>query len=199
MTMITRPTSSALAAGACGRPHLTARLSAQQPRRSPIPVTALNHMTLTVSDLKRSVDFYQALFGMPIQARQGATVLLRIGAGPQFIAIAAGGGNAKPGIGHFCLTTRNFNADRLMSILARHGVTKADGSDGGLSGGPMNARVRVRFPIAAGPRRDADSTSVIPMASSFAQDRLLRRRRRDGNLCPSPEPAPARGALRCGT
>jgi hypothetical protein len=28
---------------------------------------------------------------MPIQARQGATTLLRIGAGPQFIALGAAG------------------------------------------------------------------------------------------------------------
>ena len=42
----------------------------------------LSQMTLSVSDVKRSMDFYQGLFGMPIQARQGSTVILRIGAGP---------------------------------------------------------------------------------------------------------------------
>ena len=46
-----------------------------------IPVRALNQITLLVSDVKRSVDFYQGLFGMPIQARQGSTVVLRIGNG----------------------------------------------------------------------------------------------------------------------
>lgn len=34
-----------------------------------IRVRALNHMTLTVSDPKRSLEFYQGLFGMPKRAR----------------------------------------------------------------------------------------------------------------------------------
>src|SRR6187549_2517272 len=93
-----------------GASNVIPRLRAQQSPAPPIPLRALNHMTLMVSDVKRSVDFYQGLFGMPIQARQGAAVLLRIGAGPQFIAIARGGADAKPGIGHFCMTTDNFNA-----------------------------------------------------------------------------------------
>ena len=40
---------------------------------APLKMRAFNHMTLSVSDPKRSLDFYQGLFGMPIQARQGAT------------------------------------------------------------------------------------------------------------------------------
>ena len=60
---------------------------------------ALNHFTLAVSDVKRSLDFYQGLFGMPIQARQGSTVLLRMGNGPQFLALTAAGANP-PSIVH---------------------------------------------------------------------------------------------------
>src|SRR6185503_20847028 len=86
-------------------------------------VRALNHMTLAVSDPKRSVDFYQGLFGMPIQARQGATTLLRIGAGPQFLALSGTGPNGTPSINHVCLTTDNFDADRALAALAKVGVT----------------------------------------------------------------------------
>src|SRR4029077_12655973 len=163
-----------------------------------IAVKSLNHMTLTVSDVKRSVDFYQGLFGMPIQARQGATVLLRIGAGPQFIAIGKGDGNQKPGIGHFCMTTANFNADRLMGILARHGVTKAGASGGGLSGGPMNARVRMRFPDRGGAKEgtpelylgDPDGIVIQLQDTTYCGGGGVL-----GNLCPLPEPAPTRGVL----
>ena len=49
----------------------------------PVPVSRLNHMMLSVSDPGRSLEWYQGLFGMPIAARQGNTVLLRVGAGPQ--------------------------------------------------------------------------------------------------------------------
>jgi catechol 2,3-dioxygenase-like lactoylglutathione lyase family enzyme len=49
-------------------------------------VRGINHVGLAVSDVKRSVDF-QGLFGMPIIRRQGSTVNLQIGAGPQFLGL----------------------------------------------------------------------------------------------------------------
>ncbi|MBI3490301.1 MAG: VOC family protein, partial [Acidobacteria bacterium] len=113
-------------------------------------VRAFNHFTLSVSDPKRTIDFYQGLFGMPIQARQGPTTLLRIGAGPQFLAVSPAGANGTPSINHLCVTVEDFNVDRILKVLADHGVTKADGTGGGLSGGPMKVRVRRRGPEAGG-------------------------------------------------
>ena len=65
---------------------MSPRLLAQGPAPT-LRVNGLSQITLTVSDVKRSLDFYQGLFGMPVQARQGATVLLRIGNGPRFLAL----------------------------------------------------------------------------------------------------------------
>jgi catechol 2,3-dioxygenase-like lactoylglutathione lyase family enzyme len=129
-----------------------ARPGIAQARKPPIVARALNHMTLTVSDPKRSLEFYQGLFGMPIQARQGPTVILRIGSGPQFMALSPGGPNAMPGINHFCMLVDDFNVDRMLKILEDHGVTKSDPptpgaggpAGGGLTGGPMKVRIRMR-------------------------------------------------------
>ena len=121
---------------------LAPRLFAQA--KPTIPVKALNQFTLLVSDVKRSLDFYQGLFGMPIQARQGSTTLLRIGPGPQFMAIAPAGSNPpsiKPLVG---LTVENFNADRLAGVLAQHGITKAAADDSGV--GAMKMRLTRRGP-----------------------------------------------------
>src|SRR5215467_15649528 len=117
------------------------RLLAQAAKPT-IPVKALNQFTLLVSDVKRSIDFYQGLFGMPIQARQGSTVLLRIGNGPQFVAIGPAGSNPPsiaPVIG---VSVENFNADRLAGILAQHGIAKAASDDPGPSGGALKMRTR---------------------------------------------------------
>ena len=95
-----------------------------QAAKPTITVKALNQFTLLVSDVKRSIDFYQGLFGMPIQARNGSTVLLRIGNGPQFIALAPAGSNPPsiaPAIG---MTIENFDAKRVAAVLAQHGITK---------------------------------------------------------------------------
>ena len=98
------------------------RLFAQASKPT-IPAKALNQFTLLVSDVKRSIDFYQGLFGMPIQTRQGSTVLMRIGNGPQFMAIAPAGSDP-PGIAPIVgISVENFNADRLAGVLMQHGVT----------------------------------------------------------------------------
>lgn len=109
-----------------------------------LKVGALNHFTISVADPKRTLDFYQHLFGMPIQARQGATTVLRIGPGPQFMAVGALGANQQPSITHYCVTVEDFSVDRVLNVLAQHGVTRVDAPGGGMSGGPMKVRVRMR-------------------------------------------------------
>jgi len=115
-----------------------------QSAKPAIPVRALTQFTLNVSDVKRSIDFYQGLFGMPIQARHGSTVLLRIGSGPQFMAITPAGSNP-PSIAPIVgMSVDNFNADRVVAALEQHGITKAAAADTGLSGGAMKVRVSMR-------------------------------------------------------
>ena len=86
---------------------------AQAAARPPIPIRYFNHFMLSVSDVQRSVDFYQGLFGMPIQARQGSSVLLRVGPGPQYLGLTPAG-QSPPSISHFGLAVDGFNADSVM-------------------------------------------------------------------------------------
>jgi catechol 2,3-dioxygenase-like lactoylglutathione lyase family enzyme len=120
---------------------------------APIRVRGINHVTLSVSDVKRSVDFYQGLFGMPVISRQGMTANLQIGAGPQFLGVSSAGSNA-PNINHLCLGVDDFNVDRITAILSQRGLAKTDvagnAGGGGLGGGAMRMRVRMRGPEAGG-------------------------------------------------
>ncbi|MGH9142916.1 MAG: VOC family protein [Vicinamibacterales bacterium] len=120
-------------------PRLVPPLLAQA-GASPLRVTGINHIGLAVSDAKRSVEFYQELFGMPVRGRQGSMTLLQLGAGPQFLAIAPVAGGASPSITHFCLGVDGFNVDRALASLAAHGVEKAGAI------GPMKALVESRGP-----------------------------------------------------
>ena len=88
---------------------MTARKFAQS-GNSPIRVKGYNHVTLSVSDVKRSTDFYQGLFGTPIISRQGQTANLRIGSGPQFLGVSAAG-STRPNINHICFGVDGFNVD----------------------------------------------------------------------------------------
>src|SRR5262245_51731575 len=100
------------------------RLFAQS-SNPPIRTKGINHVTLHVSDLKRSVDFYQGLFGMPVINRQAMSVGLQIGTGPQHLGLSIAGTEA-PNINHVCLNVENFNVDRIVGILTQRGFTKSD-------------------------------------------------------------------------
>jgi catechol 2,3-dioxygenase-like lactoylglutathione lyase family enzyme len=177
----------------------SARVFAQPP--SPIRVTGINHVTLSVSDVKRSVDFYQGLFGMPIVSRQGETRGLRIGAGPQHLGISAAG-SAAPNINHICLGVDGFDVDRITAALTARGFMKSDvagnAGGGGLGGGPMTMRVRVRGPEAGGGRdgtpelyfSDADGIVMQLQDATYCSGSG-----RLGNVCAAVERSPGPGLM----
>jgi catechol 2,3-dioxygenase-like lactoylglutathione lyase family enzyme len=117
------------------------RLLAQAPAAK-FRVTGLSQITLTVSDVARSLDFYQGLFGMPVQARQGSTVLLRIGNGPRFIALRQAGAGEKPSISALGFGVQDFSLDRAMQTLTSQGFTAAP-SDA-TKPGPKQTLIRTR-------------------------------------------------------
>jgi catechol 2,3-dioxygenase-like lactoylglutathione lyase family enzyme len=103
-----------------------------------IRVRAINHFAIAVADPKRSVDFYQGLFGMPVAARTETSTLLRVGAGPQFISIGPVASGAAPSITHYCLGVEDFNVDRLLAALAKAGINKGERTS------PMTVAVSMR-------------------------------------------------------
>lgn len=183
-------------------PHFLPRLVAQS-RPAAVRVRGLQHMTIVVSDVKRSLDFYQGLFGMPVQARQGSTVMLRIGSGPQFLALRPAGPDDKPGFSHFGMAVENTNknvldTEPIMKALAAHGVSKAEGAGGGLSGGPMKTRVTMRGPDRGGapagtPELYLGDPDGIVIQLQDAQ--YCGGAGGLGSVCPPLEPGPKKGRL----
>ena len=158
----------------------------------PIPVRAINHMTLSVSDPALTLAWYQGLFGMPVAARQAETVVLRVGDGPQFMALG-GGASDTPRITHLCLAVDNFDTDRLVRILGENGVAASGAS------GPMQSRVRMRGEEFGGAPAgtpelyvgDPDGVVVQLQDSSYCGGAGLL-----GERClATPEPAPSDGLL----
>ena len=158
----------------------------------PMAVSAINHMTLAVSDPAASLVWYQGLFGLPIVARQGGTVVLQVGDGPQFIAL---GGNASdnPRITHYCLAVDNFDHTEAVQILAESDVEAANAS------AAMQSRVRMRGEEFGGAVNgtpelyfgDPDGIVVQLQDSSYCGGAGLL-----GEDCLSaPEPAPTIGLL----
>jgi catechol 2,3-dioxygenase-like lactoylglutathione lyase family enzyme len=180
---------------------MTAPRAFAQADNPPIRVRGINHVTLSVADVRRSVEFYQGLFGMPVTSRQGMTTNLQIGAGPQFLGVSAAGTNP-PSINHLCLGIDNFNADRIAGILAQRGITKSDAAGnaagGGVGGGAMRMRVRMRGPEAGGDRAGTPElyfSDPDGLVVQLQDPRYCGGGGAFGNVCPSPEPAPKKGLL----
>lgn len=84
-------------------------------------VKAMNHVTVFVPNVQKSVDFYQGLFGMPILTKQDAGINLSTGSG--FYGIyPARGGAAAGSVNHVCFGMENFDADAVLKQLTERGV-----------------------------------------------------------------------------
>src|SRR5688572_10335640 len=113
--------------------------------RPQLHARGLHSMSLAVTDVRRSLEFYQGLFGMTVQARRGETPLLQVGAGPKFMALTPVAANGTPGVIRFGIAVEDFNVDRIIAALAAHGVTRtAAGAADGAPDGPMKVRVAMR-------------------------------------------------------
>lgn len=167
-------------------------LASAAENRPPLPVQSINHMTLNVSDPAAALAWYQELFGLPIAARQGGTIVLQVGTGPQFIAIG-GTPSDNPRISHYCFAMDNFNDTRVVATLAEHGVAATGQS------GALQSRVRMRGPEAGGAPTgtpelyfgDPDGIVVQLQDSSYCGGAGVL-----GEVClATPEPAPAAGLI----
>jgi catechol 2,3-dioxygenase-like lactoylglutathione lyase family enzyme len=172
-------------------PRLVAQTAAP-----PFRVTGLSQLTLTVSDVKRSLDFYQGLFGMPIQARQGPALLLQIGAGPKFLALRPAAAGERPSISAFGFAVERFDVDRALKLLAGHNVTAADAAAD--KPAALQSLVRTRAADLGGSAagtRDlfvADPSGVVFQlhdVSYCGGGGAL------GSTCRAPEPSPTRGVM----
>jgi catechol 2,3-dioxygenase-like lactoylglutathione lyase family enzyme len=84
-------------------------------------VASFNHVSVFVPDVKKSVAFYQDLFGLPILTRQDPGINLNCGSG--FLGIYPLPANATASrIDHLCLGMPGFDADAVLKQLTDRGI-----------------------------------------------------------------------------
>ena len=112
---------SALLASAAGASILPA--AGQSPSSPPPPAAvgrSMNHVSLSVSDVQRSADFYSRVLGMEIISRP-ANGGLNMGLGTEsFLGLYELGNPG--GMHHLCIGVDNYNADALAEKLQGHGI-----------------------------------------------------------------------------
>src|SRR5678815_3296324 len=176
---------------------MSPRLVAQTPAAASFRVNGLSQITLTVSDVARSLDFYQGLFGMPIQARQGSTVLLRIGNGPRFIALRQAAAGEKPSISALGFGVQDFSIDRAMQTLTANGFTAAAAD--AQKPGPQQTLIRTRRANAGGSpdgsTRDLFAADPSGVVFQLHDVNYCGGSGALGSMCPRPEPSAKKGII----
>jgi catechol 2,3-dioxygenase-like lactoylglutathione lyase family enzyme len=161
-----------------------------------VPVQQFHMFALKVSDVERSVKFYQDIFGAPIQARQGNTVCLRIGDGPTYFSISPTSARETPGIDHIGLSVPDFRVDRVITELSRHGFIRSPGM--GPNQPKLNAAMKMwdqRRQHESGNSRElffADSEGLV---FQLCSPENCGGGGEKGSICGAPEASPTPGLL----
>ncbi len=112
----------------------------------PIALRKLHCFEIRVTDVDRAVHFYQGLFGMPVQARTAERTCLRIGDGPQFMAIRPVREGEAPAITYLGYAVEDYAPQRVLAALQGLGFEHIDPppiTSAGIER-PMSAWIRQR-------------------------------------------------------
>src|SRR5499427_5876274 len=86
---------------------------------------SVNHISLQVSNLQKSTDFYQRVFACTVNKREGNNQLMF---GKNFLVLREGKPAAK--VDHFAIGVDNFNKDSVTADLKARGATAIDQQGG---------------------------------------------------------------------
>jgi catechol 2,3-dioxygenase-like lactoylglutathione lyase family enzyme len=92
----------------------------------------IDHVSVQVGNLQRSIDFYQKMFGFTVvsQAEQGGVKIVRLGNARMLVSLNMGG---PPGrLDHFAIGIPRFTRESITSYLVQHGAIPLQGDFAGL-------------------------------------------------------------------
>src|SRR5689334_1055111 len=90
----------------------------------------IDHVSIQVADLQRSVDFYQKMFGFSVVSQEQARSIMRLGNTRTLVSLNR---ESPAGIvDHFAIGIPRFNRDSAMRYLKERGATPLQGNFAGL-------------------------------------------------------------------
>ena len=95
-----------------------------------IKAAKIDHMSIQVSDLPRSIAFYQKMFGLATVSEDKPNEIVRLGIGTK--ALVSLHHKSPTGlVDHFAIGVENFNKDSVTRELKARGVTPEENLDAG--------------------------------------------------------------------
>jgi catechol 2,3-dioxygenase-like lactoylglutathione lyase family enzyme len=92
--------------------------------------TKIDHVSIQVTDLPRSIAFYQQMFGLTVVSEDKPNEIVRLGSGKS-VFVSLHHKNPTGIVDHFAIAVRNFNRDSLTSTLRERGANPSQNLDAG--------------------------------------------------------------------
>lgn len=101
-----------------------------QPRPAATQGTRIDHVSIQVRDLPRSVSFYQEIFGLSVVSEGKPNEIVRLGV-ERSVIVSLHHKNPTGIVDHFAIGVRNFSKDTVATTLKERGAEPSDNLDAG--------------------------------------------------------------------
>jgi catechol 2,3-dioxygenase-like lactoylglutathione lyase family enzyme len=101
-----------------------------QPRPAATQGTRIDHVSIQVRDLPRSVAFYQEMFGLSVVSEDKPNEIVRLGQ-ERSVIVSLHHKNPTGIVDHFAIGVRNFSRDTVATTLKQRGAEPSDNLDAG--------------------------------------------------------------------
>jgi len=103
--------------------------SAAEPQSGGIKGARIDHVSIQVTDLKRSVEFYQKVFGFSVVSEDKPNEIVRLGTTKALVSLHHKNPTAL--VDHFAIGLDSFNKDAVTRELKQFGITPDENLDAG--------------------------------------------------------------------
>ena len=108
---------------------LTAAGSAASAQETGIKAAKIDHISIQVSDLPRSIAFYEKMFGLTVMSEDKPNEIVRLGSGKILVSLHHKSPTGL--VDHFAIGVEKFNREAVTRELKEKGATPEDNLDAG--------------------------------------------------------------------
>ena len=108
---------------------LTAAGGAAPAQESGIKAAKIDHVSIQVSDLPRSIAFYEKMFGLTVMSEDKPNEIVRVGSGKILVSLHHKSPTGL--VDHFAIGVEKFNREAVTRELKEKGANPEDNLDAG--------------------------------------------------------------------
>jgi catechol 2,3-dioxygenase-like lactoylglutathione lyase family enzyme len=94
-----------------------------------IKAAKIDHVSIQVSDLPRSIAFYEKMFGLTVVSEDKPNEIVRLGSGKVLVSLHHKSPTAV--VDHFAIGVENFNKEAVTRLLKERGANPEENLDAG--------------------------------------------------------------------